>query len=451
MSQVTRIFAVKMTNSKSHNQQLHPHHEIPIPSSNYFPVYLPLSLLSIAQWQARALLSTVTSAAPTTEIPWSTRIRNAYDALETDGILALAQSMGNLPSCTTLVDASLQAYPDNKGVTASILNAWIASCSLMEDPVVGAAYARDLLHAFTEISTTQGIQPDSLTHCFAYSALLRGHYQQEATHVLETAARLTKKACGSQRRKQMAAMRRTSAANALDQQAQLQAYLGNECYILHETQDYVAMCKPASVACHHTTMTSKGTRIQSAGGDASVVDALRQVHVPLSTLNPESLGLVHRLDRGTSGCLLLAKTNAFHAQCVTEFFLRRTHKMYTAIIGPVPIDIPDTGTMASPVGGRPARSHYRIVQRYENHATHVQVTTETGRRHQVRVHCRDALSPIVGDAVYGHSNNKASQGSERFCLHASSLQIPALQVNVSAPVPTWWTSTLQSLCRDADL
>jgi len=122
----------------------------------------------------------------------------------------------------------------------------------------------------------------------------------------------------------------------------------------------------------------------------------------------------------------------------------------------------DTGTIDLPVHGRPARSHYQVLERYGGAAL-VRVETRTGRKHQVRVHCAEGLGwPIVKDTLYGGGTNKISSSSsksekkkkkteaaknkdDRFHLHAASLQMPSLNNNtiIEAPLPSWWMPLME--------
>jgi 23S rRNA-/tRNA-specific pseudouridylate synthase len=301
-----------------------------------------------------------------------------------------------------------------------------------------------------------------------------------AASVLDRAIRLSKKQAGSKRRKDLAAAtarRRHHKDGAQSNQGvavtcqaveeELQRLLGKDLTILQETEDFVVLNKPSGLSCFHKKSTTAGKILRNNNhndnNDVSLVDALCHCNISLSSLNPDALGVVHRLDRGTSGCIVLAKTNAMHARLVAEFFLRRTTKHYLAIVAPAPArTLPDEGQIDLPVHGRPAKSKYRILKRYndnedDNHtngnkddnsnntnedyncnkdnlntipswmmrmappvnpttkttitatttaaagwdAALVHVELLTGRKHQIRVHCAQGLnSPVYGDPLY---------------------------------------------------
>jgi len=275
--------------------------------------------------------------------------------------------------------------------------------------------------------------------------------------------------------------------------------LGSDFAILQETDGFVVVNKPSGVSCYHNKATAAGKvhsrRRSRADGfrsrvsDISLVDALSTAaNFSLSTVNREALGIVHRLDRGTSGCMVLAKTDDAHARLVTEFFTRRVSKEYTVLTSPAPAAPPSNlaaAAAADPpsgdggrvvlegsVHGRPARSTYRLIEIFGRRQQYAlgRVETHTGRKHQVRIHCAKLLqSPIVLDDLYGNSENSggssrwlldaietvdnSSDGArnvppgKRFFLHASSLSIPEMGIDVEAPLPGWWHPALDELRR----
>jgi 23S rRNA-/tRNA-specific pseudouridylate synthase len=459
-----------------------------------------------------------------------------------------------------LVAASLEAAQYNKAHAASILNAFMGSFCLLENPLQGAKNAHFLLQAYDLLSvkndndngiivddaaavqkkkdtttqkkhgrplvtrTTPSIEmvPDLVTLSLAYQAFQRAAaatavavvpdekddcqkknktdpFAQWGESLLDRAIRLSKKHAGSKRRKDLAAAARRhrhyhkgSAQNQVGVttcqavEEELQRLLGDELKILHETDDFVVLNKPSGVSCFHKKSTTAGKIIRNNNNnnsskhlssnssnnnkdnDVSLVDALCHCNISLSTLNPDALGVVHRLDRGTSGCMVLAKTNAMHAHLVAEFFLRRTTKHYLAIVAPAPSrTLPEEGLINIPVHGRPAKSKYRILKRYNDDddnnnninnnnnkdgnsskddynsiptwmmrmktptvnptttttttrntcwdAALVQVELLTGRKHQIRVHCAQGLQcPVYGDPLYyGSSQNDSMDGKQR--------------------------------------
>jgi len=379
-----------------------------------------------------------------------TRIRDAYEASETDGILELARTT-SLDKCSPqeLIKMSLEAANNNKGKAAGMMNAWIASCYELREG--GAEFALQLLQSYDEIADEVGIYPDVVTLSLVYSIACReDSFEEAAQSVLERAIRMSKKIGGSKRRKELAAARRRGpGVSCKDIEQKLQDLYGNDFKVLQETNDFVVIFKPSGMVCFHKHKTTAGRRTKGRQNDnknvdVSLVDALLQHDVPLSNLNAEGRGLVHRIDRGTSGCIVLAKTDDAHAKLLTQFFLRRAKKSYTALVSSKEAIEPFEGIINMPVDGRPAKSTYSVLERYDNGVTKVKVETLTGRKHQVRVHCAKGLnSPILLDPIYG--NNKVEDADSRFLLHASSLMIPEYEIDVEAHLPFWWEEAVSHM------
>lgn len=387
----------------------------------------------------------VDSAAPLTSL----RIRDAYAARETDGILELAKTLSLQDfSPQEVISHSIEAAENNKGRISGMVNAWIGACQEMNEG--GSEHALQLLQAYDDLSEEIQVYPDIVTLSLVYSILCQEDaHQHVAQSILERAMKMSKKAGGSKRRRELAAARRRGpgvSCKAVEQE--LQDLYGSDFRVLQETNDFVVLSKPSGMVCFHKRKTTAGKakrrrtkgRKESNNVDVSLVDALLHHNVPLSTMNAEGRGLVHRIDRGTSGSIVLAKTNDAHAKLVTQFFLRRAKKSYTAVVSSS-----DDGAMEPegeidlPVDGRPAKSVYSVLERYENGVAKLQVETLTGRKHQVRAHCAKGLnSPILLDPIYARD----ATDDGRFLLHASSLSIPEFEIDVQAPVPDWWDEAI---------
>eukprot|EP00980_Cylindrotheca_fusiformis_P017148 scaffold5276_cov134-Cylindrotheca_fusiformis.AAC.15 len=390
-------------------------------------------------------------------------IRLAFKAAQTDGIVELSNH-GFAPDIDDLVPATLQAVGEKKGHVASVLNGFIGACALMDDRAAATSRVCELLEAFDALEENEGIAPDIVTYSLAFNALsLDPSAVDIAEMALERALKMSKKISGSKRRKALAAARRKKAAPSFAfVENDLKTLLGPDFQVLNETDHFFVISKPSGVSCFHKRTTTSG-KIQRAkrnkspsNSDISLEDALLTCNVPLSTLNPEALGLVHRLDRGTSGCMVLAKTEEMHAKLLAEFFLRRSEKSYTTIVSPAPDQsLPDKGCIELPVGGRPARSEYTVLERYGAKAAMLHFVTYTGRKHQIRVHAADGLSsPVVFDDKYGSSAstdplfdslNEENGTKSMICLHASSLSIPRYGIQSEAPIPAWWDPIIESV------
>ena len=218
--------------------------------------------------------------------------------------------------------------------------------------------------------------------------------------------------------------------------------------IVHEDDRLLALDKPAGIAVHGGSGVSFG-----------VIEALR-------ALRPqESLELVHRLDRDTSGCLLIARDRAtlrsLHALVRDDRFEKR----YLALVkgkwelGAKRIDVPlrtdlrvgGERTVRTSASGKRSVSEFRPLQFFGKVATLMEVTLRTGRTHQIRVHARHAGHPVAGDEKYGDAafnEELRTFGLKRMFLHAHSLGFAWPQggeFSVSTPLPPELAAVLDEL------
>ncbi|THC31429.1 RluA family pseudouridine synthase [Enterobacter sp. AD2-3] len=148
--------------------------------------------------------------------------------------------------------------------------------------------------------------------------------------------------------------------------------------------------------------------------------------------------LVHRLDFGTSGLMVVARNKAINAALCQQFSQRSVEKVYSALLcGHVEND---EGVIDAPIAkdpalfplmsicaitGKPARSRYRVMERFYQETglplTRVELTPETGRTHQLRIHCQGLGHPILGCDLYGGLDVPGAEGTPRLMLHASEL------------------------------
>lgn len=191
--------------------------------------------------------------------------------------------------------------------------------------------------------------------------------------------------------------------------------------VVFEDDDVIVIDKPAGMVVHPAPGHPRGT----------VANAL-VAHVPgIAVGGSNRPGIVHRLDRDTSGLLVAAKTDRGRTSLVSQWAVRSVDKGYLALVVGAVED--DEATIDAPIGrdpknrqrmavvrtGRPAVTHFRVIERFPT-ATLLEVKIETGRTHQIRVHLAFIGFPIAGDVVYGGAPG-GELGLDRQFLHASEL------------------------------
>lgn len=221
--------------------------------------------------------------------------------------------------------------------------------------------------------------------------------------------------------------------------------------ILYEDRHIIVINKPAGLVVHPAAGNETGT----------LVNALLHHCTDLTGIGGELRpGIVHRLDKDTSGILVVAKNEAAMAELSRQFKERITDKEYLAIVRGVP-RLP-RGTVETTIGrhpvhrkkmavnvrnGREAVSHYEVIERFDDAAL-VRVKIETGRTHQIRVHMAHLKHPIVGDTVYGRGGASAVK-AERQMLHAAKLSLnhpkSGKRLSFEAPLPDDMNALLSQL------
>ncbi len=217
--------------------------------------------------------------------------------------------------------------------------------------------------------------------------------------------------------------------------------------VLLETEDYLVIDKPSGMAVHGGT----GIRL-------GLIEAVRQVSTQWAQAE-----LAHRLDRETSGCLLIAKNAHFLKAAQDQFRAKTVSKEYLALVHgswPSSVSMVSASLVKDAVGdaerivrvsdsGKPALTRFTVQQRFTD-ATFVRAAPETGRTHQIRVHCQFAGHPIVGDDKY--TSREIAPSLRRvtsLCLHAEKLAFDdpkkGKRVEVSAPIDKHFSLLLESL------
>ncbi len=231
--------------------------------------------------------------------------------------------------------------------------------------------------------------------------------------------------------------------------------------IPYEDPALLVVNKPAGMVVHPAAGNPDGT----------LQNALLHFDRRLAVL--PRYGIVHRLDKDTSGLLVVARTLAAHHSLVRQLQERSVHREYLAVVNRV---LPAGGTIDAPVGrhprdrlrmaivgtGKPAITHHRVLERYRAHSL-ISVRLETGRTHQIRVHMASQRMPLVGDPLYGGRFRPPAGASEhlievlcqfwRQALHAHKLALihpeTGEAVAWEAPVPDDIQALIDALRADA--
>ena len=221
--------------------------------------------------------------------------------------------------------------------------------------------------------------------------------------------------------------------------------------IAYEDADVIVINKPKGLVVHpaagHQDDTLVNGLLHALGDDLSGING---------ELRP---GIVHRIDKDTSGLLAVAKNDFAHTFLASQLKDHSMYRVYELIVcGNLK---EDSGTVSAPIGRHPtdrkkmavtprnskeAVTHWEVVRRYRGY-THVRCKLETGRTHQIRVHMAHIGHPILGDTVYGHKRPELGQDSQ--VLHAGTLCFAhprdGRPVMVFAPLPEYFTAVLDKL------
>ena len=222
-------------------------------------------------------------------------------------------------------------------------------------------------------------------------------------------------------------------------------------HIVYEDASLLAIDKPAGLVVHPAPGHRSGTLVNAVLAHAPEVAEVGPANRP---------GIVHRLDKETSGLILIAKDSATHQALQQQFRRRQVSKTYLALVeGNVQ---PPEGIIDAPIGrdphhrqkmtvihqGRRARSQYKVIEIFPEQ-TLLEVYPRTGRTHQVRVHLAWLGYPIVGDTIYGHRNQPLLES--RHFLHAAGIRFlhPATDepMTLEAPLPAELSTVLDQLRR----
>ncbi|MDE0483494.1 MAG: RluA family pseudouridine synthase [Candidatus Poribacteria bacterium] len=223
--------------------------------------------------------------------------------------------------------------------------------------------------------------------------------------------------------------------------------------LLYEDSHLIVLNKPAGMLVHPASGVNSGTLVNALLAHCSDLSGIGGVERP---------GIVHRLDKDTSGVLVVAKTDVVHRELSVQFEEHTITRQYVAVVCGIPAEV--TGTIDAQIArsrrdrrrtttvknnGRRAVTHYQVLESYHKFSL-VQLTLETGRLHQIRVHLQHIGHPVAGDAIYGGDQRALNDADvlpvkhalihlKRQALHARTLQfehpITHERLIFSAPKP----------------
>lgn len=220
--------------------------------------------------------------------------------------------------------------------------------------------------------------------------------------------------------------------------------------IIYEDDDILVVNKQKGMVVHPGNGNLDGTLVNAV---------LNHCKGNLSGIGGEIRpGIVHRLDKDTSGLIVIAKNDKAHINLSKQIQDRKVKKIYTALVrGIIP---EDTATINMPIGrsntdrkkmavkkdGKVAITHIKVIKRYEKY-TLIRVKIDTGRTHQIRVHMAEIGYPVVGDEVYSNGKNEFNVHGQM--LHSTSLDfvhpITGKQMHFEAPLPKYFEDVLNKL------
>lgn len=222
--------------------------------------------------------------------------------------------------------------------------------------------------------------------------------------------------------------------------------------ILYEDEEVIVVNKPQGMVVHPAVGNYTGTLVNAILNHCNDLSGINGVIRP---------GIVHRIDKDTSGVLVIAKNDNSHHKLAEQLKDHSMRRVYNALVEGLLKD--DEGTVDAPLarhpierikisvvpGGRRAVTHYKVLERYKN-TTLIECVLETGRTHQIRVHMSYIGHPLVGDPIYGYKKQKIK--AEGQLLHARVLGFihptRGEYMEFQAPLPEYFQKVIYSLRKE---
>lgn len=219
--------------------------------------------------------------------------------------------------------------------------------------------------------------------------------------------------------------------------------------ILYEDEDIAIINKPQGMVVHPAAGNYSGTLVNALLSKCSNLSGINGVIRP---------GIVHRIDKDTSGILVVAKNDIAHRSLAEQIKEHTVKRIYIALVEGIIKN--DTGTVDKPIGrnpierkkmaivrnGRKAVTHYKVIERFKNN-TLIEARLETGRTHQIRVHMAYLGHPLVGDPLYGFKKQKYNLLGQ--VLHAKTLGLVHPRTHeymeFTSPLPEYFSNLLKNL------
>lgn len=219
--------------------------------------------------------------------------------------------------------------------------------------------------------------------------------------------------------------------------------------IIYEDDDIIVVNKPKDMVVHPAVGNYTGTLVNAVLGRHSLSDDSEDFRP----------GIIHRLDKNTTGVLVIAKNNYAHQNISEQIKDRKTKKIYLALVRglikenngvidmPIGRHLTDRKKMAVVKNGKNALTNFKVLKRYEEGYTLVEVELKTGRTHQIRVHFSQIGYPVVGDDVYSSGKNPFGVNSQMLHAYILGFTHPTKNewVEFKAPMPEYFEDILKTL------